>query len=154
MEIDAIEQRPGDTRLIIGGTARRAAAGAAGVAQITAFAGVHRRDELDPRGKGNVAVGARHRDLAGLQRLAQRIEHRALEFGQFVEKQHAEMREADLARANLEPAAHQRRHRGRVMRRAERPCARQAAILEQPRHAGDHRDFERFRHYVANAPRR
>ena len=34
-------------------------------------------------------IGARYVDLAGLERLAQRIEHRALEFGQFVEEQHA-----------------------------------------------------------------
>ena len=48
---------------------------------------------------------------AGLQRLAQRIEHRALEFGQLVEEQHAKMRQADFARPDLEPAADQRRHR-------------------------------------------
>ena len=38
-------------------------------------------------------VGARDADRAGLQRLAQRIEHGTLKFGQFVEKKHAQMRE-------------------------------------------------------------
>jgi hypothetical protein len=89
-------------------------------------------------------IGARDADLAGLERLAQRIEHPALEFGQFVEEQHAEMREADLARPHAQPAADQRRHRGRMMRAAERPRANQPPTLERPRDRRDHRHFERF----------
>ena len=99
MEVDAVEQRPGDLGLIVGGAARRAAAGERRIAEMAAAARVHRRDQLHPRRKGDVGVGAGDVDLAGLERLAQRIEHRALEFGQFVEEQHAEMGEADLARA-------------------------------------------------------
>ena len=48
-------------------------------------------------------VGAGDRDLAGLERLAQRIQHLRLEFGQLVEKQHAIMRERYLSGPRLMP---------------------------------------------------
>ena len=111
---------------------------------MAAAARVHRRDQLDPRREGDVGVGAGDADVAGLERLAQRIEHRPLEFGQFVEEQDAEMREADLARPDPQPAADQRRHRGAVMRRAERPAAPDLAAVELARDRGDHRHFERL----------
>jgi len=99
---------------------------------------------LNARGERHVAVGARDLDLAGLERLPQRIQHRPLEFGQFVEEQHAQMREADLARPHLEPAPDQSRHRRRMMRAAERPRARQPAAVERSGDARHHRHLERF----------
>ena len=74
---------------------------------MAAAARVHRRDQLDTGREGDVGIGARHGDLAGFQRLAQRIEHRALELWQFIEEQHAKMGEADLAGAHFHPAAGQ-----------------------------------------------
>src|SRR4051794_9659091 len=97
MKADAANHRPGDPRLKATGAARRAAAGERRIAEMAATARVHRRDELHPRGEGYVRVGARDADVAGLQRLAQRIKHGALKFRQLVEEQHAQMREADLA---------------------------------------------------------
>ena len=144
MQIDAVEERTGDLGLIIGGAARGAAAGERGIAQMPAAARVHRRDQLYPRRKGHVGVGAGDADAAGLQRLAERIEHRPLEFGQFVEEQHAEMREADLAGAHAQAAADQRRHRRAVVRRAERPAAADPAAVQLARDRSDHRHFERF----------
>ena len=144
MEVDAVEQRSRHPRLIIGGAARRPAAGQRRIAQMAAAARVHRRDQLDPRREGDMGVGAGDADAAGLERLAQRIEHRPLEFGQLVEEQHAQMREADLARAHPQPAADQRRHRRRVMRRAERAAAADLAAAQLARDRGDHRHFERF----------
>ena len=61
-------------------------------------------------------VGARDRNLADLERLAQRIERLRLELGQFVEEQHAVMRERDFARPRAQPAADQRRHAGGMVR--------------------------------------
>jgi hypothetical protein len=55
-----------------------------------AAAGIHRRDQLHPRRKRHVRVGAGDGDGAGLERLAERIEHGTLEFRQLVEEQHAE----------------------------------------------------------------
>jgi hypothetical protein len=118
MEVDAVEQRPRDLGLIIGGAARRARAGERRIAEMAAAARVHRRDQLDPRRKVTW-VGAGDADLP-VSSGWRSESSTALEFGKLVEEQHAEMGEADLARPDLEAAADQRRHRGAVMRRAER----------------------------------
>ncbi len=144
MQVDPVEQWSRHPGLIIGGAARRAAAGERGVAKMAAAARVHRGDQLDSRGEGDVRIGTRDADLAGFERLAQAVEHRSLEFGQLVEEQHAEMRQADLAGFHLEPAADERGHRGRMVRIAERARADEAAALERSGDAGDHRHFERF----------
>ena len=54
---------------------------------------VDRRDEAETRGEEPTAADARHRDDAVLERLGQRLEHRARELGKLVEKKHASMRE-------------------------------------------------------------
>ena len=140
---------PENLGLIIGGAARRAAAGERRIAEMATAARVHRRDQLDPRREGHMGIGARHADASGLERLAQRIEDRALEFRKLVEEQHAEVREADLARANAQPAANERRHRRAMVRRPERPLALDLAAAELTRDRRHHRYFERFRHYGA-----
>ena len=76
---------------------RAACAGKAGIVGVAAAARVHRRDQLHARGINDAVIGARHRDLAGLQRLAQAVERLGVEFGQFVEKQHALMGERDFS---------------------------------------------------------
>jgi len=59
-------------------------------------------------------------DAAGLERLAQHLEHPAIELRQLIEEQHAVMRQRNLAGARIAAAAHQR-YRGRgVMGRAIR----------------------------------
>ena len=50
---------------------------------------VDRCDELKLRGVDRSAADARDRDDPVLERLAQRLERRALELGQLVEQQHA-----------------------------------------------------------------
>ena len=89
-------------------------------------------------------VGARHRDLAVLQRLAQRIQHARIELRQFVEKQHALMRQRNLAGLGAHAAAGQRGHAGGMMRRAERPPRGQRAVVDFAGDRGDHRHFEQF----------
>ncbi len=89
-------------------------------------------------------IGARDRDFAGLQRLAQRVQRLRLEFRQFVEEQHAVMRERDFARPRVQAAADQRRHAGRMMRRAERPAVGQRAAFDLAGDRSDHRHFEQF----------
>src|SRR5256885_3478158 len=63
------------------------------MSQIAARAGVHRADKLEARRILGLARGARNRDSAGLERLAQGFEHLAVEFRQLVQKQHAVVRE-------------------------------------------------------------
>jgi hypothetical protein len=91
MEVDAIEQGSGHARLIVGGAARGAGAGLARIAEMAAATGVHGRDQLHPGRKGQVAVRARDADGPGFERLAQAIEDGALELGQFVEEQDAQV---------------------------------------------------------------
>ena len=109
-----------------------------------ATARVHRRDQLHPRRKGDVGVGPRDADHPRLQRLAQRIEHAALEFRKFVEEQHAEMRKADLAGLHLQPPARQRRHRRAVMRAAKGPIAGQAPAGQGSGDGLHHRYLQRL----------
>ena len=119
VQIDAVEQRARQPRLVVRGAARvgPALAGEARLVGAAAAAGVHGGDQHEARRIGDAMVGARDRDFAGLERLAQRIEHLRLELRQFVEKQHAVMRERDFARPRAQAAADQRRHRGGMMRR-------------------------------------
>ena len=91
--------------------------------QPAARAGIHRGDQLELRRERALPRGARDVDDAGLERLAQRLEHAAVPLRQFVEEQHAVMRERDFAGARIAAAADQRDAARRVMRRAERPLA-------------------------------
>lgn len=99
-------------------------------------------------------VGPGHADAPRLQRLAQRIEHRTLEFGQLVQEQHAQVGETHLSRPDAKAPAHQRGHGGGVVRGAVGPRPRHPAARERACDRSDHRDLQRLRHYVANAPRR
>ena len=84
-QVDAIEQRPADATPVALGLARRAAAGALGIAIPAAAAGVHGRDELQLRGVASPshaparsrpsrprAAGAGHRARRGRTRPARR----------------------------------------------------------------------------------
>ncbi|MHC2672044.1 hypothetical protein ACVI1J_004207 [Bradyrhizobium diazoefficiens] len=84
-------------------------------------------------------IGAGHRDLAVLQRLAQRIQHARIELRQLVEEQHALMRERDLAGLGVHAAAGERGHAGGMMRRAERAPRSQRTAFDLAGDGGDHR---------------
>ena len=75
------------------------------------------------------------------KRLAQRIERARLELRKLVEEQHAVVRERDFARPRAQAAADQRRHRGGMMRAAERAAVGERAAFD---HAGDRRDHRHF----------
>ena len=71
----------------------------------SAGTGVHRGDQLHARREIGLLRGPRNRYDAGFERFAQHFEHVAVEFGQFVEEQHAVVSQRYLARAGLGPAA-------------------------------------------------
>ena len=100
---------PGDAAAVARDALGRAAAAAAAVAAMPAGTGVHRRDQLEARRELRLARGARDRHAPGFERLAQHLEHVAVELRQLVEEQHAVVRERDLARARQRAAADQRR---------------------------------------------
>lgn len=120
LDVDPVEERPGQLAQIARGDVGRAAAAAARVAAPAARARIHRGDQLARRRKIRLQRGARDRDAAGLERLAQRLEHVPVEFRQFVEEQHAQVCERDLARLRRIAAADERGRARRVMRRAKR----------------------------------
>ena len=91
-----------------------------------------------------MGVGAGHHHLAGFQRAAQAIQGLGAEFRQFIQEQHAIVRQADLTGLGLEAAAGQRRHAGRMVRIAERAGAGQLALGDQPGHRMDHRGLKQL----------
>ena len=108
MQIDAVEQRTGEAVLIIGDAARIRAALAheARIVGAAAAAGIHRRDQHEARRIRDAMIGARDRDLAGLERLAQRIQN--LRRGIPAARRERERRDA---RARFRPAARASRRR-------------------------------------------
>ena len=123
-QVDAIEQRPGNARAISRDFRRRAAAISRGLSEVTAGTRIHRGDQLEARRIFHLQRGARNGHHAGFERLAQVSSTRAIELRQFIEKQHAAMREAHFAGARLRTAADDGARRRGVVWRAERPLAR------------------------------
>ncbi len=89
-------------------------------------------------------VGAGDQGAAGLDGLPKRLQRRALEFRELIEKEHAVVREADLSGLGAKPAADQRGQRGGVMRVAEWAPARQLAVVQEPGDRMNHADFQRL----------
>jgi hypothetical protein len=90
LEVDAVEHGTRDARLVALGASPALAADIARLSSAAAAAGIHRRDELDARGVGDAVVRPRDHRLAGLERLAQRVEDLRMELRQLVEKEDAE----------------------------------------------------------------
>jgi hypothetical protein len=89
-------------------------------------------------------IGARHDCFAGLDRLAQRIQHGTLEFRQLIEEEDAEMRQRHLARLDAQSASRERGHRGGVMRIAKWPAPRNRTAGKFTGQRLNHRNLERF----------
>ena len=137
-QVDAVEQRARQPGPVAAALER--AAGAGGVAGgAGARTGVGGQDQLRPAREGGRAGGPVDGDLPALQRLTQRVEHRPGELGRLVEEEHAAVRPAQRTRPDLPgPAADQRRHRRRVVRRLERRAGDQRRARRQG--AGDRVD--------------
>src|SRR6516164_4824265 len=142
MKIDAVEQRTREPRLVLFCAARGPAAGR--FCEMPATARVHRRDQLEPRGVGDVPLGAGDAHSTGLQWLAKRLERRTIELGQLVEKQDALVGEPDFSRTGARSAADEGRQRGRVVRIAKRPLAGQLAAAQPAGDRLDHAELERL----------
>ena len=61
--------------------------------RMAAAAGIHCRNQHETRRIGHPVIGPGDRDLTVLERLAERIQNARIELRQFVEEQHALMRE-------------------------------------------------------------
>ena len=143
-QVEAVHQRAGDAAEVFGAAFGDAGAGAGGVGEVAAAAGVGGGDQHEAAGIADVGVGAGDHDVAGLDRLAQGLEHGARELRQLVEEEDAVVGEADLAGLRAAAAADDRRHRGGVVRGAEGAGAGDAALVEEAGEGVDHRGLERL----------
>ena len=93
MQINAVEQRATQARLVARHLGGGAAAGVLAAARKAAGAGVHGGNQLKARRKFGPLRGTRNGDVAAFQRLAQCFQGAAGKFGKFVQKQHAFVRQ-------------------------------------------------------------
>jgi hypothetical protein len=86
-KVESVDQRPGKSPPIPGQGLLTAAA-PSGRTTVAARTRVHRRDELEPGGKGRAVAGPGHSDDPLLERLTQRVENIGVKFGDLVEEEH------------------------------------------------------------------
>ncbi len=99
MQVDAVQQRAAELALVARHLVGRAAASPLARPEEAAGARVHGGNQLKPGGKLGPLRRAGDGDVAGFERLAQGLQRRTGEFGQFVQKQHALVGERDFAGA-------------------------------------------------------
>src|SRR6185369_12501843 len=142
VQIDAVEQWSGNAPKIILDFARRTARFSG---HLSIGGRVHRRHQHELRWESHGAGSARNGDPAFFQRLAHRFQNAAFEFRQFVQKQHAVMRQRNFAGRWIDVAAQQTSIAGGVMRRAKWPARYQRlAGSEQPDDAVNLGRLQRF----------
>ena len=107
-QVDAIQQRPGEARVIAVDGIRQTRALFGGIAGVPARTRIHRRDEREARGIGRGRSRARDRDRPFLEWFAERLENGGREFRKLVEEERATVREADLARTRRRAPADER----------------------------------------------
>src|SRR5207248_8133306 len=117
-------------------------AAAAAIAAVAARAGVHGGDELKACRELHLPRRARDRHAPGLERLAQRLEHVAVELRQLVEEKYSVMRERNFARSRQIAAADHGGRRRAVVRRAERTLAPAGGFKAARRDGMNRRDLE------------
>ena len=99
LQIDAVEQRPGEFADVLRHCSVVAAAFGAARSAIAARARIHRGDELKARRIRKRSGGARDRDaMPSSNGWRMHLDRAARELGEFVEEKHAVMRERDFAR--------------------------------------------------------
>src|SRR5439155_2240479 len=107
MQIDAIEQRPGNALTISLHLHRSAAAFALEIAEVAARARVHCGDEHELRRKRDAACGAGDGDFAVFERFAHHLQCRSIEIRQLIQKEDTVVGEAYFARIWKSPTTAQ-----------------------------------------------
>ena len=101
MQVDPLHQWSGNACAIPLNGVRAASTSPRGVAGPATGAGIHRRDQLEACREIAMACRPRNADGARFQGFAQHLKGMPTPFRQFVEEQHAEVGERDLARARI-----------------------------------------------------
>ena len=135
MDVDAVEERPGQfVRVpadVLEGTAADAAVLSVRDAVVAAGTGVHGPDELDVPGVRDRGPVASDGDAPVFERLAQRFEDRAREVGRLVKEEDAIVGEGDFAGRCLGAPARHGGEGGRVVRRPEGTLDHEGQVLRQ-----------------------
>jgi hypothetical protein len=144
LEVEPVEQRTGQAAAVALHPVGTAGAGAGRVAEVTARAGVGRRDDERPSGVGDAGARPGDRDLAAFERLAERVEHPPRRLEQLVEQQQPPVRERELAGPGHAAAATDEPGRGdRVVRLAQRRHQGERVVGRTlPRERPHRRDLE------------
>ena len=146
VQVDTVEQWPGNAAEVSRHGGLRAGARACGVTVIAAWAGVHGGDEHKFTRERDRAVHARDGHNAVLKRLAQRLHGAARKLRQLIQKQHAVVCEGDLAGAGDRPAARKPRAGDGMVRRAEGARFNERGVARQKSRNGV--NFGRFDHFL------
>ncbi len=109
VQVDAVEQGPGELAAVTLDLIGATAAAPAGVAEKPARAGVHGRHQLEAGRETDLVAGPGDHDVAAFQGLAKHFQHAAVELGQLVQKQNAMMGQGDFSWLRATAAPHQRR---------------------------------------------
>jgi len=91
MHINAIKQRAGKAMPILMSAFRGATTTAAGITVIAAGTGIHGCDQLKACRELCLPGCPGNHDRSGFERLAQNLQHAAIELGQLVEKEYVVM---------------------------------------------------------------
>ena len=134
--VDAVQQWLGDAAAVFALLFRGAV--------VAPGAGIHGGDELETGGEFGLVSGPGDGDMAVFQGLAQDFQHFAVKLGQFVQKQHAVVRQGNLSGPGRGAAADQGHAGGGVVRTADDappPAGRVQALVAD---GGDGRRFQGF----------
>ena len=98
VQINPVQQRPGQFIAIALDLLRCTPATPAGLAHVAARAGVHRRDQLKARRETHTVSGPGDHDMPRFQWLTQYLQHLAIELWQLIQEQHPVMGQSDFPR--------------------------------------------------------
>ena len=145
LDVDPVEERPGDLPHVFLHLRRRALALAARVSPIAAGAGVEGGDEDELGREARRRFGAADRHRAILERLPEDLERPPVELGELVKKEDAVVGEADFARHRHGAAADEAGFADRMMRSAEGAGGKERLPRrEEPERTVDPRRLDRF----------
>ena len=144
-EVDAVKERPGESRTVAFDLRGGTVAAVRRVAQVTTWTWVHCCDELKARGESDPLPQPRDGDFARFERFAQCFEHGTGKFREFVEKEDAVVGERDFARKDPACcAATDDRRKGRRMVRGAKRALPPGAGVEWRQERMDRCALQRF----------
>ena len=145
LQVDAIEQGAADATHVALHLSRTTGTRVVRIVVIPTGTGVHGGNEHERAGERDVVTGTRNADLAVFERLAEGFERVFGVFRKFVEKEHAVVRQTDLAGLKMCTAADEGDVGNGVVGRTKRACGDEGvAASEFTGHGMDLRGLQTF----------